>query len=67
MTKVAIFASGSGSNFENIVQRVKEGQLQNLEVTALYTDYDDAYAIERAQQLGAVSYTHLTLPTTPYV
>ncbi|MCD8914459.1 phosphoribosylglycinamide formyltransferase [Staphylococcus simulans] len=62
MTKVAIFASGSGSNFENIVQRVKEGQLQNIEVTALYTDHDDAYAIERAQQLGVP--VHVTIPKT---
>ena len=38
MTKVAIFASGSGSNFENIVSKVDKGQLNNIEITSLYTD-----------------------------
>ena len=37
MVKVAIFASGSGTNFENIMQRVTAGELPNIEVTALYT------------------------------
>ena len=36
MTKVAIFASGSGSNFENIVSKVDKGHLNNIEIT-LYT------------------------------
>ena len=39
MTKVAIFASGSGSNFENIVSKVDKGQLHNIEITSLYTDH----------------------------
>ena len=33
MTKVAIFASGSGSNFENIVSKVDKGHLNNIEIT----------------------------------
>ena len=49
MIKIAIFASGSGSNFENIVKRVKDGDLQNIEVTALYTDKANAQCIERAR------------------
>ncbi|MBI5972085.1 phosphoribosylglycinamide formyltransferase [Staphylococcus caledonicus] len=51
MAKVAIFASGSGSNFENIVQRADKGELNNIEITALYTDHHDAYCIERAKKL----------------
>ena len=51
MTKVAIFASGSGSNFENIVLKVDKGELNNIEITSLYTDHLDAYCIERAKQL----------------
>ena len=38
MTKVAIFASGSGSNFENIVSKVDKGHLNNIEITSLYTN-----------------------------
>ena len=52
MIKIAIFASGSGSNFENIVKHVKEGDLQNIEVTALYTDKANAQCIERARKLN---------------
>ena len=36
MTKVAIFASGSGSNFENIVSKVDKGHLNNIEITSVY-------------------------------
>ena len=43
MAKVAIFASGSGSNFENIVLYADKGELNNIEITSLYTDYHDAY------------------------
>ena len=38
MTNIAIFASGSGSNFENIVKHIQTGQLSGINVTALYTD-----------------------------
>ncbi|MBN6204500.1 phosphoribosylglycinamide formyltransferase [Staphylococcus saprophyticus] len=48
MTKIAIFASGSGSNFESIMSKIKQGELPNIEVTSLYTDQVNAYCIERA-------------------
>ena len=51
MAKVAIFASGSGSNFENIVLYADKGELNNIEITSLYTDYHDAYCVKRAEQL----------------
>lgn len=50
MTKIAIFASGSGSNFENIMTQIEQGLLPNIEVTALYTDQLTASCIERARQ-----------------
>ena len=30
MVKIAIFASGSGSNFENIVEHIESGKLENI-------------------------------------
>ena len=51
MAKVAIFASGSGSNFENIVLCADKGELNNIEITSLYTDHHDAYCVKRAEQL----------------
>jgi len=50
--KIAIFASGSGSNFENIVNRVQKGDLPGIEVTALYTDKAGVKCIERAEKLN---------------
>lgn len=50
MTKVAIFASGNGSNFEKIMDNIAVDYLENIEVTALYTDKQDAFAIERARR-----------------
>lgn len=60
MTKIAIFASGSGSNFENIVKCVDEGKLPNIEVTALYTDNANAQCIERAKKFNIP--VHVILP-----
>ncbi|CAM3293723.1 phosphoribosylglycinamide formyltransferase [Brevibacillus invocatus] len=52
MRKLAIFASGSGSNFEAIVQAVQQGQLQGVEVTLLVCDKPGAKVLERAERLG---------------
>lgn len=46
--RVAIFASGSGSNFQAIVEAVQHGEL-DLEVALLFCDQPEAYVIERAK------------------
>ena len=46
MLKIAVFASGSGSNFENLVKKAK-----NYEVSFLFCDRKDAYVIKRSQNL----------------
>lgn len=50
MVKIAIFASGSGTNFDNIMKRIESGELAHIEVTALYTDQPEAACIQLAQQ-----------------
>lgn len=50
--KVAIFASGSGSNFEAIVQAVQSGRLNGVEVSLLVCDNPGAKVLERAERLG---------------
>ncbi|MEC2130325.1 phosphoribosylglycinamide formyltransferase [Brevibacillus centrosporus] len=50
--KVAIFASGSGSNFEAIVQAVQSGRLKGVEVSLLICDKPGAKVLERAERLG---------------
>lgn len=52
MKKVAIFASGSGSNFEAIVQAVQSGRLNGVEVELLVCDKPGAKVLERAHRLG---------------
>ncbi|MFO7371364.1 MAG: phosphoribosylglycinamide formyltransferase [Bacteroidales bacterium] len=48
MYKLAIFASGSGSNAENIIQHFQHHP--SIEVTCICTNRPDAYVIERARK-----------------
>ncbi|MEM4367488.1 MAG: phosphoribosylglycinamide formyltransferase [Candidatus Anstonellales archaeon] len=50
MVKIVVLASGSGSNFEVLAKKSKEGK--NIEILALITDNPNAYAIERAKSFG---------------
>lgn len=52
--RLAVFASGSGSNFEAIVQAVKIGKV-DAEVTLLVCDRPDALVLKRAETLGIPS------------
>ena len=52
MVNIAIFASGSGTNFENIVLNINNGTIKNACVKLLVVDKEKAYACERANRLG---------------
>lgn len=49
--KVAVFASGSGSNFQVIVDAASSGAL-HAEIVAIVTDKPQAYVVERATLAG---------------
>lgn len=49
--KLAVFASGSGSNFVAIEEACRKGELQ-AEIAVLVTDKPAAYVVERARQLN---------------
>ncbi|MGE8207710.1 phosphoribosylglycinamide formyltransferase [Heyndrickxia sp. NPDC080065] len=49
MKKIAIFASGSGSNFQAIMDSIKIGNL-DASVELLVCDRQDAYVLERANR-----------------
>lgn len=51
MVNIAVFASGSGTNFENIVHHIHDQSLQNVNCAILIVDHHDAKAIERAKRL----------------
>ncbi|MFV0255233.1 MAG: phosphoribosylglycinamide formyltransferase [Erysipelotrichaceae bacterium] len=55
MAKIAIFASGNGSNFEAIVLACKNGILE-CDIVGLIVDNPSAFAITRAEKLGIKYY-----------
>lgn len=55
MKKIAVFASGSGSNFQSIADSIKEGSLQ-AEIVLLVCDQPSAYVIERAKKENIPSF-----------
>ena len=55
MKKIAIFASGSGSNFEAIVKAVQRNEI-SAEIVLLVSDKPDAYALTRAKNLAVPTF-----------
>ncbi len=49
--KIAVFASGSGSNFEAIVCACENGTV-DADVVAMVCDHADAYVVQRAENHG---------------
>ncbi|WP_295729237.1 phosphoribosylglycinamide formyltransferase [uncultured Limosilactobacillus sp.] len=54
--RVAIFASGNGTNFEELAKQFQNRQLSG-EVTLLFCDHPDAHVIERAHRLNVPAYS----------
>ncbi|MBO8164737.1 MAG: phosphoribosylglycinamide formyltransferase [Brevibacillus sp.] len=50
--RLAVFASGSGSNFQAIVEATRDGRLAGAEVALVVCDRPGAYVLERAGRLG---------------
>lgn len=50
-TKFAVFASGSGTNFQAIYDALQEGDLTG-ELVLVVTDKPDAFVVERAEKAG---------------
>ena len=49
--KIAVFASGSGSNFAAIEEACRNGEL-NAEIVLMVTNKPEAYVVERAEKAG---------------
>ncbi|MGE7665566.1 phosphoribosylglycinamide formyltransferase [Ureibacillus composti] len=50
-TKVAVFASGSGSNFQAIQEAIESGEL-DAKIELVITDKPNAYVVTRAENFG---------------
>ena len=57
LIKTAVFASGNGSNLQVIIDQAKAGLLP-IEVVAVISDYEDAYALERARKANLEAIFH---------
>ena len=49
--RIAVLASGRGSNFQSVIENIQQGKIPAVCV-ALITDNPGAYAIERAEKAG---------------
>ena len=54
--KVAIFASGNGTNFEVLTKQFQNHQLAG-DVVLLFCDHPDAYVMKRAQRLNVPAFS----------
>ena len=54
-TRLAVFASGSGSNYEAIAQACADGRI-DAEVVLLVCDKPGAKVLERAERFGTESF-----------
>ncbi len=55
MNRIAIFASGSGTNAENIIKYFKDSK--EIEVVLVLSNNKDAYVLERAEKLNVQTET----------
>lgn len=56
--KIAVFASGNGSNFQAISDAMKAGRL-DAEITLVVTDRPTAVVVERAEKAGIASFAFI--------
>lgn len=52
MVNIAVFCSGSGSNFQAIAESVNKGYIKGAKIAVMVTDTPGCFARERAKKLG---------------
>ena len=50
--RVGVIGSGNGSNFQAIVDAVREGVLPDVEIAVVISDVPDSFILERARRCG---------------
>ncbi len=50
--KIAVMVSGGGTNLQAIIDGIKDGRITNTEISLVYSNNPNAYALERAKQAG---------------
>lgn len=52
MLNIAVFCSGSGSNFQAIADSINKGYIKGAKIALMVTDNPSCFALERAGKLG---------------
>ena len=52
LLNIVVFASGSGTNFQSIIDAIEDGRIQHGRIRGLITNRSDIQAIERAKNHG---------------
>ena len=52
MKKIAVLVSGLGTNLQTIIDAIKNGRLNNVDIAAVISNKKDAFALERAKNAG---------------
>lgn len=52
MLKIAVLVSGGGTNLQAIIDKIAEGVITNTEIAVVISNNKNAYALERAKQVG---------------
>lgn len=55
--KIAVFASGTGSNFSAILESIQSKKITNVEVVLLVSDRPEALAVQKAREAGIPVFT----------
>ena len=50
--KIAVMVSGGGTNLQAIIDGIADGSITNTEISLVYSNNPNAYAIERAKKAG---------------
>ncbi|MDD5336952.1 MAG: phosphoribosylglycinamide formyltransferase [Candidatus ainarchaeum sp.] len=56
MVSFVVLASGNGTNFQALMDGIRNGEVKGAEIKALISDKKDAYALERAKAAGIPSH-----------
>jgi len=51
MLNIAVFGSGSGSNYQAIAEAIADGRL-DARIACVFSDVEDAFILERARKMG---------------
>jgi phosphoribosylglycinamide formyltransferase-1 len=56
MKRIAVFASGSGTNLQALIEGIDNGEIKNGKIEIVYSNKADAFALERAKKHGILAF-----------